>query len=98
MGDSNIKKNEWVSPNVQKFGEKKGAAKIAKAMFAAECGESALRYGPECGIRTGNKCQPRNPAQCTPIQFGPSCLDRQGMPCKDAGINPDALDPTDQSL
>lgn len=98
MSAADNKQDGWVSPKVQKFGTQQGAAKTASANVGAECGDSVLRYGPECGIRTGNKCQPRNPAQCTPIQFGVSCNDRQGVPCKDFDSDTIEPDPSAPSL
>lgn len=87
MNQSDNKKNGWVSPNVQKFGGQKGAAKTAAAMFGAECGESVIRYGPTCGIRTGSNCKSRTSANCSTLQFGVSCIDRQASPCTSMNDN-----------
>lgn len=71
-------KNPWVKPEVQKFGQKKGAAKVGNAP-----GDSAIRYGPNCGIRQAQGCRPQNGEACTPLQFGTDCRPSSGEQCKE---------------
>lgn len=91
MNPSDSKKNTWASPKVQKFGQKKGAAKLTDTQSTTP-GDSVIRYGSDCGIRQAQGCRPQNGEACTPLQFGAdcrissgtSCRDRQGYPCTDS--------------
>lgn len=76
-------KDEWVNPNVQKFGESESAEKTACVMFGASCGESVIRYGPECAIRQGHNCALRNGSACESVRFGANCAVRTGTFCMD---------------
>ena len=85
------RKKNWIEPVVQSFGSSdQGAEKKASTMFGANCGESVIRYGPQCKIRVGQECRVRIGTECHPIRYGPSCaprigsacMDRMGPPCK----------------
>ena len=73
----------WVAPLMLIFGSSEsGADKKEKTMFGAKCGESVIRYGPQCRIRIGQECRPRVGTQCHPLRFGPSCAPRIGPNCR----------------
>ena len=71
----------WVAPLMLIFGssvsgaDKKGKTiKKGKTFFGAKCGESVIRYGPQCGIRIGQECRVRLGNKCHPTRYGPSCV------------------------
>ena len=76
-------KQSWIEPVVQSFGTSKGGNEgSAKVLLGPRCGESIIRYGPQCGIRVGQECRVRFGNQCHPIRYGPSCAPRIGPSCK----------------
>jgi len=83
-------KKEWIDPDIQSFGELQGDARPSNQRPHAgpHCGQSVIRYGPQCGVRVGPPCTPRIGQQCLPRigqqclpRVGPSCMSRVGHPC-----------------
>ena len=83
----NIKRRKlWVAPLMLAFGSTGSDADNEtsisnSARQGQQCGESIIRYGPQCGIRTGQECKIRQGNQCHPARYGPSCKPRTATTC-----------------
>jgi len=75
-------RKKWVDPSIQSFSPAadEGGDEKRPRLFGPNCGESVIRYGPQCGIRTGQECLPRIGTACLP-RIGTACLPRMGSPC-----------------
>lgn len=71
----------WTDPQVKKFDTADATEKKPVTLTGSQCGQSVIRYGPSCGIRSGGNCAVRTGPACEPTRFGPSCKDRLGAPC-----------------
>ncbi len=60
----------WVTPVILLFSAGDGAGQVQQG---SACGESAIRYGADCGIRNYGLCRPRNVQDCAPVEIGHSC-------------------------
>lgn len=84
----------WVAPLLLVFGSSRANAKEQeKPMAGAHCGESIIRYGPECKVRVGQECQPRLGNECHPTRLGPACAPRIAPQCLPNVIPDDPLPP-----
>ena len=98
----------WIKPAMVIFGSQLAFAQQNDEKDKVKrqgqfCGESVIRYGAVCGIRTGEDCTTRQGTQCKDRignncygrigqncqeRMGPLCnADRMGQPCNDNNNN-----------
>jgi len=77
------RRKKWITPLLKSFGSSDASAQgqSGHPRVGPNCGETIIRYGPQCAIRIGPACKPRIGPQCHPTRYGPSCTPRVGAAC-----------------